>query len=298
MFIMAAAMLSHLPLAGQNGGEVPFNGIVETVAGDGVPRMTVMLKGSSKRTSTDRHGRFGLVNVPEDGVLVLSRRGEEWEIPLEGRRSLRVVMSDDGVVESEESEDLISLGFAFVKRRDAARRGASGRDDRVTQNRRLVLQADVSQRYYDRVREIVSANFMTPSMKEAVSIASLGGRLLSVGRSSAESSYYIPVAFEFVNNGDIVPGSFAEVWLRTAERQGVLSLPVSAITEEQGLYFVYLKLDGSCYRKQEVMLGESDGIRVEIISGLKAGDNVVVKGAYNVRLASASNVIPAHTHNH
>ena len=139
---------------------------------------------------------------------------------------------------------------------------------------------------------------MTPSMKEAVSIASLGGRLLSVGRSSAESSYYIPVAFEFVNNGDIVPGSFAEVWLRTSERQGVLSLPVSAITEEQGLYFVYLKLDGSCYRKQEVMLGESDGIRVEIISGLKAGDNVVVKGAYNVRLASASNVIPAHTHNH
>ena len=118
MVIMAAAMLSHLPLAGQNGGEGPFNGIVETVAGDGVPRMTVELKGSSKRTSTDRHGRFGLVNVPEDGVLVLSRRGEEWEIPLEGRRSLRVVMSDDGVVESEESEDLISLGFAFVKRRE------------------------------------------------------------------------------------------------------------------------------------------------------------------------------------
>ena len=118
MAIMAAAMLSHLPLAGQNGGEVPFNGIVESVAGEGVPRMTVTLKGSSKRTSTDRHGRFGLVNVPEDGVLVLSRRGEEWEIPLEGRRSLRVVMSDDGVVESEESEDLISLGFAFVKRRE------------------------------------------------------------------------------------------------------------------------------------------------------------------------------------
>lgn len=118
MVIMAAAMLSHLPLAGQNGGEVPFNGIVESVAGEGVPRMTVELKGSSKRTSTDRHGRFGLVNVPEDGVLVLSRRGEEWEIPLEGRRSIRVVMSDEGVVESEESEELISIGFAFVKRRE------------------------------------------------------------------------------------------------------------------------------------------------------------------------------------
>ena len=30
---------------------------------------------------------------------------------------------------------------AFVKRRDAARRGASGRDDRVTQNRRMFLAA-------------------------------------------------------------------------------------------------------------------------------------------------------------
>ena len=52
------------------------------------------------------------------------------------------------------------------------------------------------------------------------------------------------------------------------------------------------------YRKQEVALGESDGVRVEILSGIHPGDNVVIKGAYSVRLASASNVIPAHTHNH
>ena len=48
----------------------------------------------------------------------------------------------------------------------------------------------------------------------------------------------------------------------------------------------------------EVKLGESNGIRTEIVSGLKPGDNVVTKGAYNVKLASASNIIPAHTHNH
>ena len=95
-----------------------------------------------------------------------------------------------------------------------------------------------------------------------------------------------------------MPGSFAEVWLLTRPRENVLSVPVSALTEEQGLYFVYLKLDGSCYKKQEVKLGESDGIRTEIVSGLKPGDNVVTKGVYNVKLASASNIIPAHTHNH
>lgn len=33
-------------------------------------------------------------------------------------------------------------------------------------------------------------------------------------------------------------------------------------------------------------------------TGLKAGDRVVTKGAYQVKLASASNAIPAHSHEH
>jgi preprotein translocase subunit YajC len=37
---------------------------------------------------------------------------------------------------------------------------------------------------------------------------------------------------------------------------------------------------------------------VEIKSGLKEGEKVVTKGAIHVKLASASNAIPAHTHEH
>ncbi len=168
----------------------------------------------------------------------------------------------------------------------------------VTRNRKMLLKADVSQRYYGKLDEITSAKFVTQYGGRATDIRDLGGRLVSVGRSTSDSSYYIPVTFEFDNNGSVVPGSFAEVWLLTGRRDNVLSVPVSALTEEQGIHFVYLKLDGSCYRKQEVTLGESDGARTEILSGLEPGDNVVTEGAYNVKLASASNVIPAHTHNH
>ena len=168
----------------------------------------------------------------------------------------------------------------------------------VTRNRKMLLKADVSQRYYGKLDEITSAKFVTQYGGRATDIRDLGGRLVSVGRSTSDSSYYIPVTFEFDNNGSVVPGSFAEVWLLTGRRDNVLSVPVSALTEDQGIHFVYLKLDGSCYRKQEVTLGESDGARTEILSGLEPGDNVVTEGAYNVKLASASNVIPAHTHNH
>ena len=88
------------------------------------------------------------------------------------------------------------------------------------------------------------------------------------------------------------------MWLLAAEREGVLSLPVEALTEEQGVYFVYVQLDEDCYRKQAVTVGASDGERVEITSGLKDGERVVTRGAIHVKLASASNAIPAHTHNH
>ena len=168
----------------------------------------------------------------------------------------------------------------------------------VTQDRTLILKADVSQRHFAQLQNITSANFATQYDETAHNLKELGGKLLATGQSSKESAYYIPVTFEFTNKSGIIPGCFAEVWLKTTPRENVISVPVSAITEEQGIHFVYLKLDESCYRRQEVGLGESDGIRTEILAGLKAGDAVVVKGAYNVRLAGASNIIPAHTHQH
>ena len=168
----------------------------------------------------------------------------------------------------------------------------------VSQTRRLMLRAEVSERHYARLSRISSANFRTSYGDKTYSLDRLNGRLLSCGKMSGDSSYYIPVTFEFDNRGDIVPGSFAEVYLLSGERQGVISLPLSALTEEQGLNFVYVQLDAEGYRKQEVKTGASDGSRIEILSGLKAGDKVVVQGAIHVKLASASNSIPGHTHNH
>ena len=61
--------------------------------------------------------------------------------------------------------------------------------------------------------------------------------------------------------------------------------------------FVYLRLDEEGYKKQEVILGQNNGERVQILSGLKKGDEVVVKGVYQVKLAATSSVMPeGHSH--
>lgn len=168
----------------------------------------------------------------------------------------------------------------------------------VTQNRKLFLRADVSEKYYPALRTIGSANFCTPYNKKVYTLKELDGRILSYGKSSGGNGYYVPVTFEFDNKGDIIPGAFVEIFLLSTPMEGVLALPHSALTEEQGSYFVYLQLDEEGYKKQLVTLGADDGDKVQILTGVKAGDKVVTKGAYQVKLASASNAIPAHSHEH
>ena len=134
---------------------------------------------------------------------------------------------------------------------------------------RLQLRADVSERYYGALKQITSAHFNTPYDDTVYTLENLHGRVLSYGKASDENAFYIPVLFEFDNTGDIVPGSFVETYLTGATRTGVITLPVSALTEEQGLYFVYLQESKEVYRKQEVKTGAENGLRVEILSGLK-----------------------------
>lgn len=168
----------------------------------------------------------------------------------------------------------------------------------ITQNRRLFLRADVSEKYYNALPSVASANFSTPYNNKVYSLTDLNGRLLSYGKASGEGSYYIPVTFEFDNKGEVVPGSFVEIYLLTKPMEGVISVPRSALTEEQGSFFVYLQIDEECYRKQLVTLGADDGERVQVLTGLHAGDRLVTKGAYQVKLAGATNAIPAHSHEH
>lgn len=168
----------------------------------------------------------------------------------------------------------------------------------ITQNRRLFLRAEVSEKYYPSLRTIGSPNFKTPYDNKVYELKELNGRLLSFGKSAGENSFYVPVTFEFDNKGDIIPGSFVEVYLLSSPMENVLSLPRTALTEEQGLFFAYLQLDEEGYKKQEVTLGADNGKSVQVLSGIKAGDRVVTQGAYQVKLASASNAIPAHSHEH
>lgn len=168
----------------------------------------------------------------------------------------------------------------------------------VTRNQHLYLRAEVPMRYYSMLGKITSAKFRTQYSDEVIDIADLHGTLMSSGKSAVSTSSYVPVTFQLDNHADVMPGAYAEVFLITGQREGVISVPTTAITEEQGIYYVYLCKEKCKYVKQEVELGATDGEYTEVVAGLKGGENVVVKGAVNVKLAGAVNAIPEHNHEH
>lgn len=170
----------------------------------------------------------------------------------------------------------------------------------VAQNKRLQLRAEVSEKYYGNLSNIIGANFRTSYDNVLYRLEDLNGKLLSYGKSAGDNSFYIPITFEFDNVGNIVPGSFVDIYLLSQVKSGVISVPISALTEEQGIYFVYTKIpDEEAYLKQEVIVGQSNGERIEILKGLSEGELVVIKGVYQVKLAASSSVIPeGHSHNH
>lgn len=169
----------------------------------------------------------------------------------------------------------------------------------VSQNKRLVLRAEVSERHYNALKNIKTANFKTPYDNQVYSLSDLDGKLLSFGKASNSNSFFIPVSFEFDNKGEVMPGSFVEIFLISSPMENALAIPTSALTNEMGLFYVYVQLDEEGYRKQEVTTGANNGKEVQILKGLKAGDRVVTKGAYQVKMASASGTIPhGHSHEH
>jgi len=168
----------------------------------------------------------------------------------------------------------------------------------ISKNRKLIVQANLSQNYFNRLASITSANFKTPQSDIVYNTKNLNGRIISYGKSASANAPFIPVTFEIDNQGQLIPGSVVEVFLKSSSIPDALVVPISALIEEQGTFYVYVQTEGESFQKREVKLGASDGQEVQVLSGIQENERVVTKGAYQIKLATASGTMPAHGHEH
>ncbi len=84
------------------------------------------------------------------------------------------------------------------------------------------------------------------------------------------------------------PGMFARVELVLAKRTDVVMVPLKAVTQKDKSQVVFLAANGVA-RACDVKLGISDGVDVEVISGVTEGDKVIVQG--NLGLKDGARII-------
>ncbi len=125
----------------------------------------------------------------------------------------------------------------------------------------------------------------------------LDGRVIQRYSRVDTSTRTHPVRIE-VDGGDarLTAGDYVDVALQTAASQAVLAVPGDALVLMQGSQTVF-RVEGEELHSQPVETGVSRGGWTEIKSGLMAGDEVVVKGAFLLKsLALKSQMGEGHGH--
>lgn len=165
----------------------------------------------------------------------------------------------------------------------------------VSQNKTMILTADVPQKYLPYLGSVKSAIIRIVNDPQEYTLEQLNGKIISYGKSGNPDNYLIPVTLQIENNGRFIAGSFVEIFLKTVTENEAITVPNSSILEEQGNYFVYVQINPELFEKRLVEIGTTDGIRSELISGISSGERIVTRGAILIKLAQSTGALDAHS---
>lgn len=164
---------------------------------------------------------------------------------------------------------------------------------------RLWLEARIAEADIGALQKADGAWFTVEGFNESFNTLGLNGRTIALGGQVDAVSRTVPLIFEFSNPGQrLRAGMFANARVFTGENSQGVTVPASAIYDDGGQEVVYVMLGGESFQRRMVRTGIRDGEQVEIKSGVQPGERVVSRGAYLVRLASASPAEAGHGHAH
>lgn len=170
----------------------------------------------------------------------------------------------------------------------------------VVDLRRLWLEVRVPEAQASRAQAAEGVWFAVEGVPQPVEASpATGGRLIGVGGVVDPRTRTVPVIFEFPNpQQQLRVGMFARAQLFTGATFKAMAIPRTAVVDEDGQPVAYVMVEGETFERRPLKLGIQDRELVQVLEGVRPGERIVTKGAYNVRLAAASGAVPAHGHAH
>jgi cobalt-zinc-cadmium efflux system membrane fusion protein len=110
------------------------------------------------------------------------------------------------------------------------------------------------------------------------------GRVNHISDSIDPATRTAKVRVSVVNpRGRLKPEMFAAIELQVAEGLRVLAVPIGALFTEEGRSYVYIEAGPGRFERRAVEVANGGGSDRRVLSGLRAGDRVVVDGALLLR---------------
>ena len=119
IFFLILCICTFMMASAQNKKDVPFNGIVEDAIGTPLKGARIWVVSPNFYSVSDKKGQFGLTNVQPTDTIHVRYKKQVYDVPVAGRKSMRVRIADEVKVEAQEDENLVNIGYGFVKRRES-----------------------------------------------------------------------------------------------------------------------------------------------------------------------------------
>lgn len=127
----------------------------------------------------------------------------------------------------------------------------------------------------------------------AVQEQAFKGQVESIASVADPSKHNYTVKVALLNtDGRIKSGMFAEIKIDTLSKPQVIAIPVGGVIPKGGRQIVFIVDQDNRAREGEVKTGIKDDQYIEIVSGLKAGQEVIVKGNTLVSDGTLVRVVP------
>ncbi|HEY0284186.1 MAG TPA: efflux RND transporter periplasmic adaptor subunit [Vicinamibacterales bacterium] len=129
-----------------------------------------------------------------------------------------------------------------------------------------------------RIQQGVSARLSFPALPGQ----DFGGTVTMVGRHVERESRTVPVRLDVRNSGTLLrPGMSATATLPVGTTGApILTIPVASVQRVRNEWCVFLPRDANHFEIRRIGRGRDLGGEVEVLSGLRAGEDIVVDGAF------------------
>jgi membrane fusion protein, heavy metal efflux system len=168
---------------------------------------------------------------------------------------------------------------------------------RVTDVTQLWLEARVPESETSQLGAIRGASLVLEGSDEALELPA--DALVGRGHVVDPISRTLPVLFAVDNaSGRFSVGAFARALLVHGDERRALTVPESSLVDDGGISVVFVQVEGESFERRVARIGIRDRGWMEVLAGVSAGEHVVSRGAWSVKLAASSAAIPAHGHSH